>query len=308
MRRKPAAPARSKHQHWVPQFYLRYFATRATRHDEHPQVWIFSKDPADGDEKLTNIRNVCGKRYLYSPMQTTGERDWALDERLDDLESLLGPVWPALADAYVDLADTSIRKGLALFTAIMYLRNPEVRLAVEYIHSKLVEFCEAAPRLQDGMPDIQEVEINGQVHSVTMTGWHDYRAWTKHDHDRFFAHFVQAEATRTAEHLLRKRWSIICTDDDTFITTDKPVAMNHQSREKFGFGTQGTIVTFPLSPTRMLIFDDMNAEPANQYYPLKEGNGAAFNFTTWRNANRFLITGRPVPEVLKEMLALEAGT
>jgi uncharacterized protein DUF4238 len=63
---------RSKHQHWVPQFYLRYFATKETRDSDQPQVWIFSKDHTDSDETLTNVRNVCGKRYLYSPVQPTG--------------------------------------------------------------------------------------------------------------------------------------------------------------------------------------------------------------------------------------------
>jgi hypothetical protein len=74
MHREPHHRDRSKHQHWVPQFYLRYFATPNTRHSDEPQVWIFSKDPGDGDETLTNIRNVCGKRYLYSPIQPRGDR------------------------------------------------------------------------------------------------------------------------------------------------------------------------------------------------------------------------------------------
>jgi hypothetical protein len=275
--------------------------------DEHPKVWIFSKEPTDGHEKLTNIRNVCGKRYLYSPMQATGARDWSLDERLNDLESLLAPIWPILADDYVQLADPSIRKGLALFTAVMYLRNPDVRLEIERIHSKLVGIFESAPHLPDGTPEIQEIEISGQLHSISMKGWREYRAWSSHDHDKFFAHIVQSEARRITEHLLRKRWSIVCTNEETFITTDKPVAMHHQSKAIFGFGTHGTIVTFPLSPTRMLIFDDMTTEPANQYYPLKDGVGSAFNLTTWRNASRFLITGRSIPEVLEEMLSLEDG-
>ncbi|MCI1711400.1 MAG: DUF4238 domain-containing protein [Chiayiivirga sp.] len=91
------------------------------------------------------------------------------------------------------------------------------------------------------------------------------------------------------------------------MTTDKPVGLQHQQREKFGIETQGTIVTFPISPRRILILDDMHSEPANQYYPLTKGNGAAFNVTIWRSARRFLITGRPVTEVLEEMLVLDVG-
>lgn len=40
-------PSRSKHQHWVPQFYLRYFATPESRATKAPQVWIFCMRPAN---------------------------------------------------------------------------------------------------------------------------------------------------------------------------------------------------------------------------------------------------------------------
>jgi hypothetical protein len=37
---------RAKNQHWVPQFYLRHFATPETRGKDGAQVWIFSHDEA----------------------------------------------------------------------------------------------------------------------------------------------------------------------------------------------------------------------------------------------------------------------
>lgn len=73
--------SRSKHQHWVPQFYLRCFATPESRGTKTPQVWIFSKHDEDGDERLTHVRNVCGRRYLYTPVDTDGQRKWDLDDR-----------------------------------------------------------------------------------------------------------------------------------------------------------------------------------------------------------------------------------
>jgi hypothetical protein len=50
--------------------------------------------------------------------------------------------------------------------------------------------------------------------------------------------------------------------------------------------------------------DDMNNEPANQYYPLLEETTGAVNMATWRGARRFLITGRPVSDVLVEFDAI----
>lgn len=296
---------RATHQHWVPQFYMRYFATPESRDSKIPKVWIFSKHSNDGDEQLQSVRKVCGKRYLYTPVDVNGERNWELEERLGNIETLLGEIWPALAEDYVSLKDNSVRKGLALFVALMHLRNLEVRKKVEIIHRCLVGFYESSPFLPDGTPDVREIEISGKLYEVDRTGWQDYRAWSKNNHDRFFANTIQSEAGYLANMLLLKRWSVVSTTDDSFITTDKPVALHHTTRTKFGFGTPGVFITFPLSPKRLLVMDDMHAEPSDRYYPLRDGNAGSFNLTTWQNGSRFMITGRPIRDVLNEMLALD---
>lgn len=296
--------SRSKHQHWVPQFYLRYFATPPTRNTDKPQLWIFSKDPADRDEKLTSVRNVCGRRYLYSPRKANGERTWELDDKLNDLEALLGQLWPALATDFVNLGDEHIRKGIALFVAVMHLRHPVIRQDVEEIHKQLVAFYEAAPQRADGTPNVESIEVKDKTYKLDTADWHNYKTWAQDDHDRFFVEFISSEVGNMAAHLLGKRWSVVFSEADTFVTADKPVVLQHQTRERFGFGTDGTIVTFPLSPTRLLVMDDLHDEPANQYYPLAESNVAAFNFTIWHGASRFLLTGRPLEVVLTEICEL----
>ncbi|MHB1291734.1 MAG: DUF4238 domain-containing protein [Sulfuricella sp.] len=177
MPREQGNRSRSKHQHWVPQFYLRYFATSDTRHSEQPKVWIFSKHTSDGDEVLTNARNVCGKRYLYSPVGDDGNRNWDLDEKLDGLESTISRIWPALAEGFVSLDEQPLREGLALFVAVMHLRNPKVRDEVEDIHRQIVSFYENMPCLPDGTPAVDSIEIDGQTHELDLKGWHNYRTW-----------------------------------------------------------------------------------------------------------------------------------
>lgn len=298
------ARTRSKHQHWVPQFYLRYFATPESRASASPQVWIFSKDPADGNETLTNVRNVCGKRYLYSPAQPNGDRKRDLDERLEGVETSLGQIWSALASDFVRLDDDALRKGLALFVSLMHLRNPEVRRQVEAIHRQLVDCYKAGPLRADGTPDVSSLEHRNKVYGLDLTDWHEYRAWGKDQHDLFFAKFIESEARYFADLLLPKRWSVVLAEQDTFITSDRPVAVEHQSRRTVGIGTSGAIVTFPLSPTRLLVMDDKHEEPANQYYPLQQSSAGAINLTIWRGASRFLITGRQVEDVLKEVCSV----
>lgn len=86
--------SKSVNQHWVPQFYLREFSTPATRQVEEAQVWIFSKQDSGGVERLTNVRNVCAKRYLYSPRDEFDQRSWKVDDELQGVESLLAQIWP----------------------------------------------------------------------------------------------------------------------------------------------------------------------------------------------------------------------
>jgi hypothetical protein len=300
MRRRNPPPQRSKHQHWVPQFYLRYFATPESRDSKTPQVWIFSKNPEDGNEELTSVRNECGKRYLYSPKQLDGTRNWALDDKLNDVEALLGQVWPALATDFVDLSDEHIRKALSLFVSIMHMRHPDMRDALEYLHGNLVEFYETGPLHPDGTPTIESIEYKGMSYGFETTDWHAYKNQGKDGHDRAFVEAVLSETGRMAEHLLKKRWSVLISNREVFVTSDKPVVLQHLSRDRYGYGTKGTIVTFPLSSSRLLVMDDLDNEAPNQYYPLLEETTGAVNMTTWRGARRFLITGRPVLEVLLE--------
>lgn len=302
MRLGAARVNRPKHQHWVPQFYLNYFATPETRGSDQAQVNIFSKDDTDGDEKLTNVRNVCGKRYLLSPIGDSGERLWRLYEKIERLETMMGDIWPTIAEDFIDLGDPAIRKGLSLFVAIMHLQNFETRKIIERVYRELIELFERIPTKPDGTPKIDSIEISGVTHPLDSSGWHEYRKWGKNDHDHFFANIIESEAGRTSEMLMQKRWSIVMTERDVFVTTDKPVVLQHQSHPTFGIDTPGVIVSFPLGPKRLLIMDDMHHEPANQYYPLHKSAEGAFNLSLWRNGSRFMITGRPIHIVLFEII------
>jgi hypothetical protein len=291
-----------KHLHWVSYFYLRYFATPESRHSKEPQVWIFSKDDTDGDEVRTNIRNVCGKRYLYAPTDASGKRDYILEKQLGHLESAIGLLWPKVADGFIDLSEETVRKGLSLFVAVMHLRNPEFRKSLEKTHTQFVEAFGRLPT-KDGKPNVDSIEIEGQQYPFDTRGWDEYRDLAKNDHDRLFIEFIQSEAIRMADTLMKKRWSIVISEQDSFITTDRPVLLGHGSRRNYGYGTPGVVINFPLSPKRILVMDDMRDEPANFCYPLAPQDVGAYNLAAWHNGSRFLITGRSVPEVLSEMTA-----
>ncbi len=289
-------------QHWVPQFYLKCFSTPETRKTKNPKAWIFSKNSEDGGPSLTNIRNICAKRYLYSPISADGQRDWELESKLNGLESLLASIWPSIAEGFIDLQNESIRKSIALFVSVMHLRHPDGLKEATELHHHLVQIIKEAPKKVDGTPEISFVQVNGESHEFDTSDFQDYYDWSGNDHHRFFVSTIHSEAKFLAKILLKKRWSVIFSDTPVFVTSDRPVEKQHQTKKTFGFGTEGTIISFPLSPTRLLIMDDKHGEPASQYYPLKNNDDAGpFNLLIWRNGSRFMISPRNIDEVLAEI-------
>ena len=106
-----------------------------------------------------------------------------------------------------------------------------------------------------------------------------------------------------AQELLKKRWWVSFTDTASFITTDTPVIVVNPERQSFGINTPGTVLSFPISPTRILMMDDRWDQPKGRYYPLGADGPAPFNYTAWCKCERFMISSRPTDLVCAEMLA-----
>ncbi len=293
--------SKPKNQHWVPQFYLRYFSTPETIEKKYPQVWIISKLEEDGDEKLTSVKKVCGKNYIYTPKTKNGDRNWHLENKFGSTEFTISLLWDRLANNFADLSDKTIRKGVSLFIALTYLRNPEIRRQIEERYNQLVNFYKSIPADESGIPLIDTIRVKGVAYKFDTGDWHEYKSRDKNGHDQSFTQLIQSEAVKIAEILMQKRWSIIFSETDAFVTSDKPVILVHPSIKNFGFDTKGVVVSFPLSPKRLIVMDDLFNEPANQYYPLLKSNLGCYNLLIWNNINRFLITGRSISEVLSEI-------
>ena len=291
-----------KQQHWVPRFYLRFFATPETAEKDDPKVWLLSKD--EGDPLLTNVKNVANSHYLYSPKDEKGQRCGELESRFADLEGLMTSIWPLLANGFVDLhEDQSIRKGLALFVSLLYLRHPLRRTQVEKLHSHMVTLFESLPKDINGNPAVGEVKHKGVIREFDASGWTQYKSSGPEKKKELFVDSIKQNATYLAEILLQKRWSVIFSERPVFITTDNPVVMLHATKQVFGFTTSGTVVSFPLSPTRVLMMDDRLDQPSGRYYPLAETGLGQANGIAWRNCERFMVSPRHPDEVCTEILA-----
>lgn len=289
-----------KKQHWVPHFYLKYFAIPKTRDTDNPQGWIFSKDA--GDPTIVNLKDIATKRYLYSPKDREGKRDWKTEDKLANLEHLMASIWPSLANEFIDLENNSLRKGLSLFISTLWLRHPSNIDLNRKIHSKLIDLCETLPKDTAGNPYIDTVIHKEKVYKFDNSGYEEYRACDENKFQRMFIDFLHSDAVPVAEILMGKRWSVVFCSEPMFITTDKPVVVENMERPIFGLKTKGTIIFFPLSPTRLLVMDDRYEQPNYRYYPLGEHGPGPLNLGLWRSAQRFMISPRHTDAVCAEMI------
>lgn len=290
-----------KRQHWVPLFYLRYFATPETQKNDNPQGWFFSKH--GGEPSIVNLKNIAAKRYLYSLKNSDGKRDWKTEDKLQSLEDLMVTIWPALAHDFVDLEQNhSLRKGLSLFISTLLLRHPSNVGLNKDIHSKLIEFFETLPKDSVGNPYIGEIIHKGKISKFDNSGYNEYKTSGKNEFQRMFIDSLHSNAVPFAEILMEKRWSVIFCDEPLFITTDKPVVIENLKQPKFGLKTKDTIIFFPLSPTRLLVMDDRHDQPSGRYYPLGKHGPGPLNLALWRGAQQFMISPRHTDYVCAEMV------
>ena len=93
---------------------------------------------------------------------------------------------------------------------------------------------------------------------------------------------------------------MLISEEDVFVTSDKPLAIKHKTKARPGFGTKDALLTFPISPRRMLMMDDMHDEPSNQYYALSTESIPYHILDQLRGASQYMLTGRDPREVLMQ--------
>lgn len=278
-----------KRNHWVPQSYLRAFAADPERREK---IWRFSKQR--GDPALKPIENVAMRFYLYAPKDRTGTRDYSFEEKLSDLENWFGhPLWRQVCDDMVDLQWKPLRKMVALLTATMYLRNPAQLESMTALHRQMASWIAQSTELPSAF------EHKGKTYSLDPSSWPAYRDASEEDIKRDWTRHV-GSAVWLAELLMKMRWSVLFSDQPVFITTDNPVAVLHPSLTFKGLRNPETSVTFPLSPTRVLIMDNRHCEPDGHYYPVHDP--ASINMLLWREANEYMFSHRHPDLVCAEML------
>ena len=125
----------TKHQHYVPQFYLREFASA------EEQVWVYDKVTDKAFQ--TAVRNVAGERYFYDSEEIealTGDRQ-LVEKYLSNLEGefkeKIERLLQRLRAGEFQRLHPETRSVIATFAAFQIVRTKEHRIQGAQISEQL---------------------------------------------------------------------------------------------------------------------------------------------------------------------------
>ncbi len=255
----------SKRQHYVPQFYLRYFLVDVP--NKGSVFWVYDKD--GGAPRPQTPINTAVEGHLYSFESPAGAKDDLLERKVfSPLEDAAKPIFDRWQQAGTKPELEEI-EHISVFLAFMHTRVPRtVEMAREMgmalyreMHRQLAKnpaklreiydrFCET-PGHSD-LPSFEEmgkylldpekhfhVEVNPKAALLQMI------------------EFTEVMHTQ----LLQMNWCLCDAPRDSFfVTSDTPVtmfALDNDGMAIFGggLGLAQIEVSFPLSPKRCLLLD-----------------------------------------------------
>lgn len=251
-----------KRHHYVPQFYLEYFA-REQPGKSTPGFFVYDKEGAE--PRFQTAVNTAVEGYFYSLEQPDGSRDHSVEKMLADVESATKPIldgWLTTDSRRLDREEVA---QVAQFLALLHTRGPR---NIDAIREMTVIFA------QEQMKDLAS-------HSAELQAMLDEM---KAEEGTEWSLDEAIEALRTVEERVRLKivnkyplvaslqqtdaivrelrsmyWSFgIVTGDKFYVTGDTPVCVflpfeGGTASFGGGFGNPRVQVTFPLSPQRCLV-------------------------------------------------------
>ncbi|MBM9500276.1 DUF4238 domain-containing protein [Leptospira sp. 201903071] len=285
-----------RRHHWIPQFYLEYFAVTESIGTESPEIWCFQRGDTDQAEFKTGIRAVAAKNDLYTK-KIEGSKDTTLESEFADIEGLISQIWKTLAYGSFNFNKSdSYKKGFSPFLGLMLVRHPIQFSDWEKYHKKIVNLLDEVKKESNKMT----IEISDSELELNFEGYDLYRNQSTTDLKNSFLDNIKGNSMHLVEQLLKKRWSILHCDKPAFVTSDNPVLILNDKNK--GINRPNTKIVFPISPQRAFYIDDLIDEPHWQYYPITESHVHELNYLQWVSDIKFMFSPRSIPDVLTEIL------
>jgi len=246
---------RAKGQHYVPRFYLSYFAG--------PDGFVHTYDKQEGICRASKPEDTGKESNFYSVDGPDGVRWDELETTLSKIESLAAPVHARLVTGSIPTGDD--RDAYALFLATLYLRTPAMVNAMAGFYGDLAQvtalIADKNPLDPETFLENYEKNIGKPVEPadrqriVSILG--DKKNITMNVDRRVGLNAINS-APDIAKLLRQMSWLVLDVDEANLITSDNPVVrVSPPEARNSPYGDGGFLhkqmyVTVPLAPHRML--------------------------------------------------------
>ncbi len=275
------SPTNPKTQHWVPNFYLRQFATLDTINKKKgkQQVHVQSVENA-AKYFLSNTSGIAAENHLYTLVDPeTGKKDWRIEHKFAEYEKLIAKLWPVflewdlpfsggLQDDYKRIPHGDVlRKALSIFMTQLHVRNPYNKKVIEKeIKKQLIEIRKL-PKDPSGKPLPFTVKFaSGERVDVNDTSdWENFESSDPEFINSVFLSSIEVPLGNLNKIFYNKTWQIIVAKNKQFLTCDRPIVVEDES-----IGMERSRIYFPLSSTRCLIMSDKDSGVEGYYHAVEE--------------------------------------
>lgn len=253
---------RTKKQHFVPRFYIERFA------DEKGFIcsYDFEKDTViQAKSKDTGL-----EQNFYSPMNESGERFDELEIWLSQVESIAAPLFDDLHTGRTFIGDE--REKLALFIAAQYTRSPMlISCAADFMGQMahhVGQRLSANPNDHEKSMDEYDKETGENTSAEEREKMREFLLNTQNYKINVLQQAglsITTGAVDIAKLFIKMNWFVSEVKNQHLITSDSPVVKVSDPKTYSAYGDGGFLnktmyVTFPLSPTRILIMSWMGKE------------------------------------------------
>ncbi|NTH14744.1 DUF4238 domain-containing protein [Agrobacterium rhizogenes] len=240
---------RTKRQHVVPRFYLRYFT--------QPDGELWTHDCVTGTARRSAPEKTAYETNIYTPTGEDGARIDLIEDTLAKIESQAATIYPELL-AFRPLTPVA-KLDFAAFLATMFARSP----------AQLRQFAQTMSQMalwgsrHEMDREFRQKEARGDVSAadeVIRKILHDNEMFTM-SVDRRVGLLAFEQAKPLMNIMARMNWSYEISEKQQLVTSDNPVFWVKSGGPPdlqgygFGLGNRLAVIPFPLSPDVILRLD-----------------------------------------------------
>lgn len=252
-----------KLHHFVPQFYLRRFASDSER--------VAVRHRTRGTH-VSSVENTAARNGFYK----VPTRPLTAEYTLGDFEAATGAAFDALCSGKLPASGTAERDALGLFMGLQLNRTPDSMAILRFVYGALQDLgpgpiSEASmgkhlTRLYGFEPEAPEVGAACDFANAALGDSRTDAEIREHQLELMFKMGLQ-----TAPFLQARSWSLEAPKDEVLITSDRPVVLWNPERpedEYMGVGLlEAEEVWLVVDPARMLVLRRQGPERIKRMGP-----------------------------------------